>query len=68
MRDLLRFIHGPNQRAAEVNHAIVFGVRGVAFWIAITFRLVTKFQRKWSLKEAVPYKNGFVALTYSACR
>ena len=25
-------------------------------------------QRKWSLKEAVPYKNGFVALTYSACR
>jgi dihydrofolate reductase len=25
-------------------------------------------QMKWSLKEAVPYKNGFVALTYSASR
>jgi dihydrofolate reductase len=25
-------------------------------------------QMKWSLKEAVPYKNGFVALTYFASR
>jgi dihydrofolate reductase len=25
-------------------------------------------QMKWSLKEAIPYKNGFVALTYAASR